>query len=316
MPAYVFKGIEMLSMMGFTGFIPESHSPAYKIIENMHDPEQGGADSAITGLIETGMLAAGSDGKIHGTKEAAMLMKILCKPSQIAGIRRPGVSGSTEYYLLKLGSLYCLYLTLPGEDIHLCQFPLDTQMAMMWFDTDMLTDMPPFTGKASEESCKIDSAGYVLLQRIQDWYGKKATAKMPLDEDEMWFSADMLLSGTDVNSLTDKFITLFNNENSQDALKIPVDNPGTEKQLRLMVEAGILKSRYKQGMEYFCYSPFMMLFMDPVLLRDTLFIKRYYPEHKVNSVYLKTNGIFIMDSGEKAVTFRSTDVNKLRLLIL
>lgn len=316
MSAYIFKGIELLSLMGLTGFLPENNSPVWKVISNLKKPEQEETDLALSELLKIGMIASGDDGKLHPVKESGMVMKILCNPSQVTGIRRMGISGDTEYCLLKLGSLYCLYLAVPEQDLHICQFPLDEELVKSWFEIDILDGLPQGLADGSKSSCSMSPVEGILLNCIQEWYGKKVKEKIPLDEEDMWFPANMILKETDVEKVTQKLTVIYSSERIQNFVKILADVQIVEKRLRSMVESGLLIARYSKGVEYFSYSSFLMMFMDPVLLRDILMIEKYSPQQKVTVVYLKTNGIFLVNNSENAVTFESTDVEGLKQLIV
>jgi hypothetical protein len=316
MPSYIFKGIEMLSLMALSGFKPENHSPAWKAVDNIKKQETEDSNSALNGLSEIGMIMAGDDGKVHVSKEAAMLMKILCNPSQVTVIRRMGLSGNTEYNLLKLGNLYCVYLAVPDQDLHMCQFPLDQSLAKAWFDADILVDLPPVTARKAAASHEVNPAECALLNCIQDWYAKKAEKKSPIDEADLWFSAQELNSAFDEGSLSKRLHSIYVPEKIQ----IIVQNLNTvnmmEKHLKALVEAGLLENRIERGVESYCYSGFMMQFMDPMLLRDIMLIERSYPEQKISIAYMKTDGIFIMHANDSTVTFAATDIEDLKQMVV
>ena len=65
----------------------------------------------------------------------------------------------------------------------------------------------------------------------------------------------------------------------------------------------------------FCYSEGMMMFMDPVLLRDVLVISEYLPEVDLKSVYLKKNSIYILGCNGIEVSIKSIKYNELKELI-
>jgi hypothetical protein len=316
MAVYVFKGIEMFLLMGFTGFSPEANSPARKILEKLEKPEGYDMDIAIKGLRDIGMLSADEENKLHPTKEAAMLIKIFSEPSQVTGIRRAGVSGKTEYFLLKLGSLYCLYLAMPETDFHILRFPLDEQMSENWFEADILEGLPKDLKKISEEVLTLDITGNVLLSFIHNWYGIKAAVKIPLIEEDMWFLSKDLIGEPGLNMVQEKLITLYSKNQIEEIAASLLDAPSVEKQLCKMVEERVLISKNVQGKSFYCYSEFMKMFMDPVLIRDLLVIKRYYPENKASVVYLKSSSIFAMTSEDNKISLNSYEKEELKKLFL
>lgn len=243
MPSFILKGLEMISLIALTGFHPENHSPTWKAVNNIKIPESEKKDSVFKGLLEIGMVVAGEDGKLYPSQEATMLMKILCSPTQVTGIRRMGLSGSTEYNLLKLGNLYCLYLAIQEQDLHICQFPLDEEHSKAWFEADILVQLPPVTAENQPVSHTVDSVGCALLNCIQDWYARKAEVTVPIDEKDMWFTEQGLNQVFDESALLKKLEAIYTHEKIQALVQNlkPADN--MVKHLRIMVitEMGTLK---------------------------------------------------------------------------
>lgn len=316
MPSFILKGLEMVSLMALTGFYPKNHSPAWKAVNNIRISEADKDNSVLNGLLEIGMVVAGEDGKLASSLEAAMLMKILCSPSQVTGIRRMGLSGSTEYTLLKLGNLYCLYLAIEEQDLHICQFPLDEVSSKAWFEADILVPIPPDTSENEAGSYKVDLVGGALLNCIQDWYAKKAEAAVPIVEADMWFTGQEINDAFDEAAVSKQLEAIYTPEKIQAMLQDLKAADDRVKHLRIMTEAGLLQSRYLEGVEYFCYSAFMIKYMDPLRLRDILMIEKYFPKHQVSIVYLKDDGIFVMNSEEASVTFDAINADDLKQIIV
>jgi hypothetical protein len=315
MPIYLFKGIEMLSMMGFTGFFPENQSPAGRAIANMPSPGDGEIDRAGSELLRIGLLTTGPDGKKRATIEAAMLTKILGSPARVLGIRRQGMPEGAEYFLLKLGSLYCMYFSVPGKDLQICLFPLDESLAQMWFEADMLADLPVNRG-ADLEVHNTDTVGCMLLLFIQDLYAQKAAKQIPISKDDLWFSGASLISELSKDALLKALILFYTPSQLGPALEAIGNLPDLEKRLHRMADEGLLVCECRQGVEYFNYSSFMMRFMDPMFLRDVLILTEYHPQASIVAIYFKADGAYMISSTGTEARFAPVGADDLKRLVV
>jgi hypothetical protein len=315
MPIYLFKGIEMLSMMGFTGYFPENQSPAGRAIANMPSPRDGEFDRACGELLRMGLLTTGPDGKKRATIEAAMITKIVGSPARVLGIRRLGMPDGAEYFLLRFGSLYCMYFLVPGKDLQMCVFPLDKHLAQTWFEADMLADLP-VNGEADLAMHSTDTVGCMLLLFIQDLYAQKAAKQIPISKDDLWFSTASLIAELSREALLKALILFYTPSQLDPVLETIRNLPDVEKRLHQMVDEGLLICEFRQGVEYFCYSAFMMRFMDPMFLKDVLILTEYHPQTSIAAVYFKADGAYMISTTDTEAIFTPVGADDLKRLVV
>jgi hypothetical protein len=313
MPMFLFQGIELMLMMGATGCYPADHSPVRQAFRSMPEPAAETAGMARNELLQAGMLVNGPDGKLRPTITTVEFMKILASPSQVTGIKRLRVPGRTEYYLLKLGDLYCVYYLPGGYNLHAFMFPLDGQSAVSWFEADILTGLTTDRSDSSE-SHQTDLAGNILLLFIQKLYARKAAKSIPIAGDDLWFSAGSLLAELEIKEPVTELMQYYSPAQLVEVVETVRDLAGLEKLLQRMSSEGFLVYESRAGAGYYCYSSFMLKFMDPLMLRDQIVIARYYPEFQINVINVNANGLFMLNSAKSLATYSTVGVDDLKRL--
>lgn len=316
MGVYAFKGIELLILMGYTGFAPNAGSPVRmafsRVEESKSIPE---CKAAVADMVKNGVLKTGDDGRLRVAEELEIVMNLLLRPEIPKGVKRFGISGNTEYFVLKIGSAYGVYTSVPKEDIHICLYPMTDLFVASWFETDILAGFIPDIEQGANLDLILNPVENVLIYCAQEYYAKKAKESMPIRKHDRMFTATDILAATNIEIAVVKLKQFYTIKMLDLVIKRLSDIEAIKEVLTSMSDKGILIVGEKNREIAFCYSEGMMMFMDPVLLRDVLVISEYLPEVDLKSVYLKKNSIYILGCNGIEVSIKSIKYNELKELI-